>query len=90
LSFKPEIQVYGSFAENETITVRLQLEFLDNTISRSVEKTFANTTTLWLSDDDMLRMFPSQSIIWSILINAKASSASTDATVKVSIYGATM
>ncbi len=90
LSFKPEIQVYGSFAEKETITVRLQLEFLDNTISRSVEKTFANSTTLWLSDDDMLLMFPSQSIIWSILINAKASSAATDATVKVSIYGVTM
>jgi hypothetical protein len=90
LIFKPEIQVHGSFAENETITVRFQLEFLDNTISRSVEKTFTNSTTLWLSDDDMLRMFPSQSIIWSILINAKASSSSTDATLQVSIYGTTM
>jgi hypothetical protein len=90
LFFKPEIQVYGNFAENETIRVRLQLEFLDNTMSRSVEKTFTNSTTLWLSDDDMLRMFPSQSIIWSILINAKVSSASTDAAVQVSIYGVTM
>jgi hypothetical protein len=88
-TFKPEIQVQGSFAENETITVRFRLEFLDNTISRSVEKTFTNSTTLWLSDDDMLRLFPSQSIIWSILIDAKASSASTDATVQVSIYGVT-
>jgi len=88
-TFKPEIQVQGSFAENETITVRFRLEFLDNTISRSVEKSFTNSTTLWLNDDDMLRLFPSQSIIWSILIDAKASSASTDETVQVSIYGVT-
>jgi hypothetical protein len=88
-TFKPEIQVQGSFAENETITVRFRLEFLDNTISRSVEKTFTNSTTLWLSDDDILHMFPSQSIIWSIYIDAKASSSSTDATVQVSIYGVT-
>jgi hypothetical protein len=88
-SFKPEIQVQGSFAYNETITVRFRLEFLDNTVSRSVEKSFTNSTTLWLSDDDMLLMFPSQSIIWAILIDAKADSASTDATVEVSIYGVT-
>jgi hypothetical protein len=88
-SFKPKIQVEGSFASNETITVRFRLEFLDNTISPSVQKTFTNSTSLWLSDDDMLRLFPSQSIIWTILIDAKASSASTDATVQISIYGIT-
>ncbi len=88
-SFKPKIQVEGSFASNETITVRFRLEFLDNTVSRSVEKTFTNSTSLWLSDDDMLRLFPSQSIIWTILIDAKANSASTDATVQISIYGIT-
>jgi hypothetical protein len=88
-SFKPKIQVQGSFATNETITVRFRLELLDNVISQSVEKSFTNSTTLWLSDDDMLRLFPSQSIIWAILVDAKASSVSTDATVQVSIYGVT-
>jgi hypothetical protein len=88
-SFKPEINVQGSFATNETITVRFRLEFLDNTFSQSVEKSFTTSTTLWLSDDDMLRLFPSQSIIWAILIDAKASAASTDATVQVSVYGVT-
>ena len=86
-SFKPEIQVEGSFARNEVITVRFRLEFIDNTISRSVEKTFTNTTSIWLGDDDMLRLFPSQSIIWAILVDAKANSASTDATVQIGIYG---
>ena len=85
--FKPKIQVQGSFANNETVTVRFRLQFLDNVISPSVEKSFSNATTLWLDDDDILRMFPSKSIIWEILIDAKASSPSTDATVQVSVYG---
>jgi hypothetical protein len=87
--FKPKIQVQGSFANNETITVRFRLEFVDNVISQSVEKSFSNTTTLWLDDDDILKMLPSQSIIWEILVDAKASSASTDAVVKISVYGIT-
>jgi hypothetical protein len=86
-SFKPKIQVQGSFASNETVTVRFRLEFVDNTISPSVEKSFTNSTTLWLSDDDVLRLLPSQSVIWAILVDAKASSASTDANVRVSVYG---
>ncbi len=88
-SFKPKIQVQGSFANDETITVRFRLEFIDNTISKSIEKTFTNSTSLWLSDDDMLRFFPSQSIIWAILVDAKASSTSTDDTVQISLYGIT-
>jgi hypothetical protein len=87
--FKPKIQVQGSFAHNETITVRFRLEFVDNVISQSVEKSFSNATTLWLDDDDILKMLPSQSVIWDILVDAKASSASTDAVVRISVYGIT-
>ena len=87
--FKPKIQVQGSFASNETITVRFRLEFVDNVISQSVEKSFSNATTLWLDDDDILKMLPSQSVIWNILVDAKASSASTDAVVRISVYGIT-
>jgi hypothetical protein len=89
-SFKPRIQVQGSFANGETVTVRFRLEFVDNVISGSVEKSFSNSTTLWLSDDDILKLLPSQSVIWSILVDAKASSASTDAVVQISIYGTAM
>jgi hypothetical protein len=88
-SFKPKIQVQGNFAHDETITVRFRLEFVDSIISPSVEKSFINSTTMWLSDDDMLRLLPSQSIIWAILVDAKASSSSTDAGVHVSFYGVT-
>jgi hypothetical protein len=86
-SFKPQIQVQGSFAGNETVTVRFRLEFVDNTISPSVVRTFTNSTTTWLSDNDILQLLPSQSVIWSILVDAKVDSASTDATVQVSVYG---
>ena len=86
-SFKPKIQVQGSFAGNETVTVRFRLEFVDNTVSGSVEKSFSNSTTMWLSDDEILQLLPSQSIIWDILVDAKVSVASTDATVQVSVYG---
>jgi hypothetical protein len=85
--FKPKIQVQGSFANNEIITVRFRLKFVDNVLSQSVEKSFSNATTLWLDDDDLLKMLPSKSIIWEILVDAKASSSSTDATVQVGIYG---
>jgi hypothetical protein len=87
-SFRTGIQVQGSFSNNETITVRLQLEFVDNSVSTSIEKTFTNSTTLWLSDDDMLQLFPSQNIVWSILIDAK-SSTTTDASVSIDVYGVT-
>ncbi|MCL4429493.1 MAG: hypothetical protein M1167_01955 [Chloroflexi bacterium] len=86
-SFKPKIEVDGSFSNNETITVRVRIEYIDNVISSPVEKTFTNSSSVWLSDDDMMQLFPSQSVVWAILVDAKSSSASTDAVVTVSGYG---
>jgi hypothetical protein len=87
-SFKPKIDVQGSFLQNETITVRIRLEFVDNVISKSVERLFSASSTIWLSDDEILQLFPSQNIIWAIVVDAKCSSGSTDAVVKISGYGA--
>jgi len=86
-SFKPRIQVQGSFSSGEIIKVRFRLEFVDNVISESVEKSFTNTTTVWLDDDDLLKLFPSQDIIWAILVDAKSSGAATNVSVKVDVYG---
>jgi hypothetical protein len=86
-SFKPRIQVQGSFSNNETITVRFRLELVDNVVSGNVEKSFTNSTTLWLDDDDILQLFPSQNLIWAILVDAKSSSVSTDAVVQIDVYG---
>jgi hypothetical protein len=86
-SFKPKIAVDGSFSNNETVTVRVRIEYIDNIISNSVVRTFASSGSVWLSDDDMMQLFPSQSLIWVILVDAKTSSSSTDAVVTVSGYG---
>ena len=86
-SFKPNITVDGSFLNNETVTVRVRIEYIDNIISNAVVKTFTSSGAVWLSDDDMMQLFPSQSIIWDILIDAKTRVSSTDATVTVSGYG---
>jgi hypothetical protein len=86
-SFKPKLEVDGSFLNNETVTVRIRIEYLDNVISSAVTRTFTSSDTVWLSDDEMLRLFPSQSVIWAIWVDAKSSAPSTDATVKISGYG---
>jgi hypothetical protein len=86
-SFKPKIAVDGSFSNNETVTVRVRIEYIDNIISDPVVRTFTKSSSVWLSDDDMMQLFPSQDIIWVILIDAKSSSGSTDAVVTVSGYG---
>jgi hypothetical protein len=86
-SFKPKITVQGNFINNETVTVRVRIEYIDNIISNPVVRTFTSSDSVWLSDDDMMQLYPSQSIIWAILVDAKTSSSSTDAVVTVSGYG---
>ncbi len=87
VTFKPKIDVQGSFSHNETITVRIQLEYIDNVYSTPVVKVFTNSSSVWLSDDEILQLFPSQNVIWSIIVDASCSSSITDATVKISGYG---
>lgn len=86
VTFKPKIAVQGSFSQGETITVRIRFELVDNVFT-TVERIFSNSSTVWLSDDEMLHLSPSQNVVWSVIVDAKSSSASTDATVTVSGYG---
>ena len=85
-SFKPQIMV-SNLAQNEVVTVRVRFEFTDNTISGSVEKTFSSSQAVWLNDDDMMKLYPSQSIIWAIYVDAKSNLSTSGATVTVSGYG---
>jgi hypothetical protein len=86
-SFKPRIEVGGNFKEGELVTVRVRVEYIDNSISTSVARTFNSTGSAWLSDDDILALFPSQNIIWDILVDAKSSMSSTGVWVRISGYG---
>jgi hypothetical protein len=86
-SFKPRITVDGSFSGNEAVTVRIRIEYIDNVISSPVVRTFSGSGSVWLTDDEMMQLFPSQSVIWAVLVDAKTSSGSTNAAVKVSGYG---
>jgi hypothetical protein len=88
-SFKPRINVQGSFSHNETVTVRFRLEFVDNVVSSSVEKAFNAPASVWLSDDDLISMFPSQNVVYAILVDAKVNTALSDASVQVDVYGTT-
>jgi len=87
ITFTPRIQVTGSFSNNETITVRIRLEFADNVVSSSVIKTFTNSTAVWLTNDDMMQLYPSQDVIWGVVADAQSSSSSTNAEVTISGYG---
>lgn len=88
-TFKPQVIVQGNFASNETVVVRFRLELLDNSISGSVEKTFNASGSLWFSDDDLMGLYPSENVIWAILVDAKVNSAVSDATLQISLYGTT-
>jgi hypothetical protein len=85
-TFKPKIEV-DNLAPNEIVTVRVRLEFADNVVSNSVVKTFSGNQAVWLSDDDMMQLYPSQSVIWAVIVDAKASLSSSGAVVTVSGYG---
>jgi len=87
--FKARIRVGGTFSDDETLTIRFTLEFIDNAISNSVEKSFNQTATLWLDDDDYFELAPAHNIIWAILAGAKTSSNSTNTTVQIDVYGTT-
>jgi len=56
-------------------------------MSNPVEKTFNSSQSVWLTDNDMLQLFPAQSLISAVIFDAKSSSGSTDAVVTVSVYG---
>lgn len=88
-TFTPQINVKGNFAHDETIAVRIRVEYIDNVVSASVTRTFNSTGTVSLTSEELMTLFPSQSIIWSIIVDAKTAASSTDAFVTVSGYGTT-
>lgn len=88
--FKPKIEVTGGFKTGEIVTVRIWIEYIDNTEStQAVVRTFNESGSVWLSDEEMLSLYPSQNIVWSVKVAAKTNMDSSGVYVKVSGYGAT-
>jgi hypothetical protein len=87
--FKARIRVGGTFGDDETLIVRFRLEFIDNAISNSIEKSFNQTAALWLDDDDYFELMSAHNIIWAILVDAKTNFSFTDTTVQIDVYGTT-
>lgn len=86
-SFEPEIQVQGSFSDNEKITVRVRLLYADNVLSNSVTQVFNDSGSAWLTNDQMMTLYPSQDVIVGVVFDAQTSAATTNVTVTVSGYG---
>jgi hypothetical protein len=86
-TFEPKIQAQGTFANNETVTVRVRLLFADNVVSNSVTQTFTAGEAVWLSNDQVLTLFPSQSVIVGVVFDAQSSASTTNVVVTVSGYG---
>ncbi|MDH7476826.1 MAG: hypothetical protein QHH17_00375 [Candidatus Bathyarchaeota archaeon] len=82
-----KIQVEGDFSENETVTVRLKLKSIDDSYSRDLTKTFNSNITIWLDHDDLFSIWPTMSIISSLVLDAKTNVASSNVRVYISIYG---
>ncbi|MCL2359193.1 hypothetical protein [Candidatus Bathycorpusculum sp.] len=87
--FKPKIDVVGNLKHDEIITVRIRIKYVDNAISNSVIHTFNTNGSEFLSDNEIIQLFSSQSVITAILVDAKTNTISTNAKVTVSSYGAT-
>ena len=85
-TFEPKIQVDGSFINNETVTVRIRLELAECNIN-AVTETFTSSGAVWLSNDQMMELYPSQDIILGVVFDAQSSASSTNAVVTVSGYG---
>jgi hypothetical protein len=86
-TFEPKIQVSGTFSNGETVTVRIRLLLADNVVSNPVTETFTASGAEWLSNDQILTLFPSQSVILGVVFDAQTSASATNTVVTVSGYG---
>jgi hypothetical protein len=88
-NFKPKITVSGNFAGGEVVAVRVRIETIDNVYVGDVTKHYSSAASEWLSDQDMLTLIPSESLIWAVLVDAQSNLASSNVFVTVGGYGTT-
>jgi len=84
--FRLKITWGGTFGTGETVTVKVEAVYSDNSTAY-IEKSATATGSLWLSDDDVLSLIAQSKNIVKLNIYAKTSASSTSVTVTVDIYG---
>ncbi|MEM2911428.1 MAG: hypothetical protein QXM52_01200 [Candidatus Bathyarchaeia archaeon] len=82
-----KVQIDGNFSAEETVYVRLRFKFIDDSFSKHLEISFNKTGIKWLSNDDWLDIWPTRTIISSLVVDAKTTAYSSNVTVIVSAYG---
>jgi hypothetical protein len=87
VAFEPKIQVGGVLVSGETIIVRVRLLLVDNVVSSAITQVFNSTGSAWLSNDQMLQLFPAQSVVVGVVFDAQSNVSTTNAVVTVSGYG---
>jgi len=86
-SLNVRVQVEGNFSAEETIYVRFKFRFIDGSFSKQLEISFSDAGILWLSQDYWLDIWPSRTIISSLVVDAKTTASASNVTVAISVYG---
>jgi len=87
-SFKLKMDIGGTFATGEVITVKVECVWIDGTTS-FIEKAFTTIGIQWLTDDDILSLWKSGNSCARVNVYAMTDQASTAATCSVDILGMT-
>jgi hypothetical protein len=83
---KIRITIGGTLASGEVITVKIEAVYSDSTTAY-IEKSYTETGSEWISDDDVLNIISDTRDITKLNIYAKTNQTSTSATVTVNAYG---
>lgn len=86
-SLNVKVQVEGNFSAEETVYIRLRFKFIDDSFSKHLEMRFNETGTKWLSNDDLLDIWPTRTIVSSLVVDAKTTAYTSNISVIVSAYG---
>lgn len=87
--FQAQMHARGAFSSGETVTVKFVFEYIDHSRSSGIEKTFTGASDMWLNATDVISQYPSQNVLWAVLVTAKTNAATTNVSVTLDLYGAT-
>jgi len=84
---KLKINIGGTFATDETVTVKVECVW-ESGNTTSIEKAYTATGSEWLSEDDWLSLWRDSDSLRKINVYAKSNQSSTSVTCSVDVIGA--